>query len=171
MKTTLEILLLLLVLGLPLQLFYWKLFHPVLLNRLRNRIDAAKDDLRIAAASGDAERNRAFEMVSEMAEKAKTHLEQYGLVELLFTRVNRAELLETERDLKLIRQSDPVVNKAFHEIMLAVAGAACANSPGALITLVPPLVALVVMAIWFYKTRMWFRERMELAVRCVMQPA
>ena len=78
MKTTLEICLFLLLIGLPIYLFYWRLFRPILIVRLRYRIFKARDDLRLLALSGEMDKkDRAYPILDTLLQPLHNHIGGY----------------------------------------------------------------------------------------------
>jgi uncharacterized membrane protein YccC len=156
MKTTLLVCLFGLLAGLPAYLWYWNLFRPVLLKRLKYRLFQARDELRVLLISGEiGERERAYPLVEMICNKSIARIEQIDLTILFFGKADKRTTLEVRRDLELIFNAGPAVRKRFLEIMATMVGAACANSPGILL-LGSPVFVFSVTAFWFNKVKSWF---------------
>ena len=148
MKTTLEICLFLLLIGLPIYFFYWRLFRPILIVRLRYRIFKARDDLRLLALSGEMDKkDRAYPILERCCNRCITILEVTDISDLFTVRLDKQTTLEAERDLQIINQSSVQLRGVFRDVACATIGAACVNSPGALVA-ISPFMVFSVFALW-----------------------
>ncbi len=164
MKTLLFYCLLVLLIVLPAYILYWKLFRPVLIERLKYRLFQVRDDLRLLLIQGEiGEKEKAYPLIEVFCNKAISHISAVDLSTLVMRKSDQRGYLEAKRDLEIIFNAGAPVRKLFLEAMSSVFGAAIANSPGVII-LVAPVFIFTLTALWFGKVKAWFVELFARAV-------
>ncbi len=149
---------------LPAYLFYWNLFRPVLIERLKYRLFKARDELRLLLVSGQiGEKEKAFPLVEMFCNKAVSCVDTINLSILIVRNLDRRSYLESKRDLEIIFNAAAPVRQLFIEAMSSIFGAAIANSP-AVILLVAPVAVLSVTAFWFGRIKVWFSDLLARAL-------
>lgn len=158
MKIALETCIIGLLVGLPIYLLYWRLFRPVLITRLKYRVFEARDELRLMVLRGEiGEKEKVYPILERCCNRSAARMEETDLSDFLTVHLGKQEKLEAERDLKIVVESDAHLRGIFYKIVSAMLGAACANSPGALIVL-SPFVVFSVFAFWFGRAKNAFRN-------------
>src|SRR6266853_4760434 len=103
MKTLLFYCLLALLMALPVYILYWKLFRPVLIERLKYRLFQVRDDLRLLLISGEiGEKEKAYGLIEVFCNKAISSISSVDLSTLVMRRVGKNGYLEAKRDLETI---------------------------------------------------------------------
>jgi hypothetical protein len=153
MKTLLLIVVLAVLCGMPLYFLYWRLFRPVVLARLRYRIFAARDDLRVMALNGEISANeKAFPILEHRCGAAIRVLEHVDIAEVVLCKPSLEIKLKVQHEHELINASGPGTRKVDEEIRSVVVGAVLLNSPG-MFFFGFPLLGLVVLLHWFARVK------------------
>ncbi|HEU0008550.1 MAG TPA: hypothetical protein VFT34_01915 [Verrucomicrobiae bacterium] len=172
MKNALSVSLILLAVGLPVYLLYWNLFRPVLIERLKYRLFKARDDLRLMVIRGEiGEKEKAYPILERWCNKAIAVIEWVDFAEIMATKVDKATVLEVERDLQIIDEANVRLRKVFSDLNMAMIGATCVNSPGFLL-IIAPFVVFAVAIFWFGQTKAWAYRRYNHVLGSIyVQPA
>lgn len=158
MKTLFLLCLLTTLIALPAYLFYWSLFRPVLIERLKYRLFKVRDDLRLLAIARQiSEKERAYSLVELFCNKAVARIDTIDLSILVTRKRNQRDYLEAKRDWEVIMNAGAPVRRLFFEAFSSIFGAAMVNSP-AVIILIAPVAVLSVTAFWFGKVKAWWAD-------------
>jgi hypothetical protein len=153
MKTLLQVCLVAVLIGLPLWLVFWGIVRPVVLVRLKYRVFAARDQLRLLAIDQVSEAHtRAFRIIDRMCNSVLHKIEWLNFAEIMMTRPSRQAMLEVENDLQIVNDAGPQMRAVYEQIQRVMIGGVILNSPGMLI-LVSPFAFAVVTAYWFARVQ------------------
>lgn len=157
MKTALEICLVIVLIGLPLHLLYWRLFRPVLLLRLKYRVFQSRDELRLMALRREVAQNeKAFPILEQRCNACIAMISQVDITHFFYSWRDHRATMEASKDLQTILESKPELRAIHRDIAMALFGAALANSPGALM-IAAPFLGLSALAFWFNR----FKDLLE----------
>lgn len=147
MKTTLLIFLMLALFGFPLYMAYWRLFRPVLIQRLKYRMFEARDRLRILALTGIAKGERAYPIIESMCNKTIQKIDHVDFADVILFKPDAKTSLEVERDLETIQRAKAELRDVFQTMRSVLVGSVLVNSPG-IILLIIPFAFIALFAYW-----------------------
>lgn len=154
MKTAFEVFFALFLVSVPLSIFYWHLFRPIVLTRLKYRIYAARDELRLLGVQQKiSATEKAFPILDVHCNNCLSLLSDLSLVKLLRHKSDPEIKLRAERDLEIVDGSGSELRRIKRNIHEAVVGAIFVNSPVFVFPLVLAAVALVFSYFWFNRAK------------------
>ena len=148
MKTFLEVTLIIVALWAILYYAYWQLVRPAILLRLRYRIFAARDRLRMLVVTKDiGEKTPAYPIVERRCHAALSIMEDTDILELLLVKPTTEQKLRAEKDAVIVEEACPEIRAISTELLHSLLGGVLLNSPG----LVIPVGVVLVFQFWFAK--------------------
>ena len=148
MKTVFEITVVLVILWTIFYYAYWHLVRPAILLRLRYRIFAARDQLRMLVVSKTiGEKTPAYPIIEQRCHACLSMMEEGDLLELLAIKPTTEQKLRAKKDFEIIEESCPEIRAIHTELLRALIGGVLLNSPG----LVIPAGIVLVFQFWFGK--------------------
>ncbi len=156
MKATLEICIFLTLLVLPIHVAYWKLFRPLMIERLKYRVFKARDDLRLGLALGEiGKHERAYPIIEKYCNHSLLVMDRLDILELFSAKLSRTAEMEARTNWETVQGAGPHVREIFRDISIANIGASLVNSPGVVV----PLLILAVLAIWFTRVKAYANRK------------
>ena|ERR1700693_480111 len=148
MKTVFELILLLVVLWAVFYYPYWHLLRPTILLRLRYRMYAARDRLRMLVVTKSiGEKSPAYPIIEQRFRACISVMQEMDFLELYSLKPSPEQLLRAKQDFAIIEESGPEIRSIHMDLAHALVGGVLLNSPG----LVIPAAAVWVFQFWFVK--------------------
>jgi hypothetical protein len=113
------------------QLVYWHIVRPVILLKLRYSLFEIRDRLRLKVISKEiGAKQPAYKILEELCNSSIFIMEYAGLTVIRMARKNPAAILQVERNLEIIRESEQPLREIFDDISTVNVGIIICNSPG-----------------------------------------
>jgi hypothetical protein len=158
MKIALEICLVVILAGIPAHLFYWNLFQPILIKRIKYRLFAARDELRLGLATGIiGPKEKAYPIVEMFCNHCIVQVDHIDISTLLSHRLSKTEQMEAEKIRNVIADAGLHIRQIHEDIWREIVGAATVNSPGVL----APIAISLLLGLWFVRAREYYKTQMD----------
>jgi hypothetical protein len=150
---------------LPVYLWYWTIFRRVVIARLRYRLFALRDTLRLQAVDTELspEDRAAYPLVETACNRALRSVDSLTFADVIMFKPDKHIELAVQRDMEIIEAASKLVRDIRSNTLEAAFAAMLVNSPGVLCLMVPFSV-LIVCYYWFnraktlgqkYRDRLW----------------
>ena len=109
---------------------YWRFVRPAVLLRLRYRIFACRDQLRLMAIHGaikDCE--PAYRVAEEMCNVRISALDIISLLDVMTFKATKETEARVQHDLNILKQADPALQQITEDVSRAILGGCIMNSP------------------------------------------
>jgi len=147
MKTIFEICIFIVLVGIPLQLFYWSVIRPVLLAKIESESFKLRKRLELAGEITSREGKQALPVIERKCHNLSHCLNDVDAFLSLIAKIPVETKLRIERDKEIIALAPPDLRTINNEIELMFAGAAFVNSPGLIVACVLFLPLVLVVAL------------------------
>lgn len=126
----LSLIILIFLVGLVTYLAYWHLLHPFLVLKLRYRLFALRDRLRLALITGEIGLHQpAYKILEERCNLFLRGMSFVGLSLVFFGPVERSLMLRLKRDADTVQEASSILREMYAELSNLALGICVANSP------------------------------------------
>ena len=130
MKTTLQVCILFLLLWVPIYLFYWHVFRPVILTKIRYAIFECRDRIRLLAIKKNLGNHPAvFEVLEPRCNVGLKIVDQVNLIHFIRAREDKLVFLKSKSDLDIVSESPKEIREISDELNSALVAGIAINSP------------------------------------------
>lgn len=113
-----------------LQLVYWHIVRPVILLKLRYALFEIRDRLRLKIISKEiGAKQPAYRILEQLCNSSIFCMEFAGLAVIRMAQKNPTTILQVERNLEIIRESEQPLQEIFDDISTVNVGIIICNSP------------------------------------------
>lgn len=153
MKTTFEVVLVLVSVWAGFYAIWWRLLRPTILLRLRYMIYEARDNIReMVIESQVKEDHEAIVILEQACVRALNVISRINILDVALMSPSRENMMRAERDLALMEASGQKIRAIHMRVIHALLGALFINSPGLF-----PLFGLVglcmIASYWFTRVK------------------
>jgi hypothetical protein len=130
MKTIFEICIFVILVGIPLQVYYWCAIRPVLLTKVEFEVCRLRKKLHELGLSTTREGKQAVPIIDKKCEGLLRFMDQFDMLRPVLATLPVEVKLRIERDREIISQAPAEIREVNKELEILAGGAAVFNSPG-----------------------------------------